>query len=532
MDTPPEATPTDILDLSLLSEEELEAKRKAWRRDPVLWCIERLGIKCSLEPGYQEGDELDAHQKALLRELPRSIVTRKPIVVSSANAMGKDYSISGRASLWFYECFGPECKVVMTGPTERQVETIMWNELKSAYSRRPSQDELGRILSCYLDGGPDHFITAFTTKETEVAVGKFQGIHSSRLMIIVSEAQGVDKPIFEQIEGLTMAEILIVIYLGNPLTDTGEYARMIDDPINNTVIRLDAYDAANVKLGRQVLPGIVNKAWVDDKERRWNADKSGKDPRYMARVRGLKPTSGINAVISRDLYRACQGRRGNVSFYSGRVGTIGVDPALTGTDDMIIRVLVSGEWVDRIQIPYCEAPEAVSHIALMQKKHFEDGGCVIVIESDGLGLPIAQFYRRTMPTKLVHPIQLIEFHGSCSDRSIVNELYTNHRAEASFYAKERMMKGHIAMPIDEPDLEEEATGELYFTNPRTGRLQLEDKDDIRVRLTRSPNDWDAAKCAIWGLKFALPIKDRETWRPDGGRSSRSLMRGGGSAMAA
>lgn len=519
----------NLLDLTTLSDEELAAKLKAWRRDPVLWCVERLGIRCSLEPGYVEGDEMDAHQKALLRELPRSIVTRRPIVVSSANAMGKDYIISGRASLWFYECFGPECKVVMTGPTERQVATIMWNELKSAHARRPSQDEMGRLLACYLDGGPDHFITAFTTKETEIAVGKFQGIHSSRLMVIVSEAQGVDKQIFEQIEGLTMAEILIVIYLGNPLTDTGEYSRMIDDTANNNVITLDAYDSINVKTGLHKIPGIVNRSWVEDKERRWNADKSGKDPRYMARVRGQKPTSGINAVISRDLYRQAQAKQGKISWWSGRFGTIGVDPALTGTDDMIIRVLVSGEWVDRLQIPYCEAPEAVSHIALMQKKHFEDGGCVVVIESDGLGLPIAQFYRRTMPTKLKFPMQLIEFHGSCSDREVVGQLYQNHRAEAAFYAKERMMQGHIAMP-DDPDMEEEATSELFFTNPRTGRLQLEDKDDIRARLTRSPNDWDSAKCAVWGLKYATAIKNRDSWR--GNSSPSRMMSPGGSSMAA
>lgn len=520
-----------MVSMDLLSEEELEIKRRAWRRDPVLYCVERLGIKCSLGDEFVPGDELDVHEKRLLRELPRAIVTRKPIFVPSANSMGKDYTISGRASLWFYECFGPECKVVMTGPTERQVSEIMWNELKSAFDRRPSEDNIGRLLNCYLDGGPDHFITAFTTKETEKAQGKFQGVHSPRLMIIVSEAQAVADIIFDQIEGLTMAEVIIVIYLFNPLTDTGRAAKGMDDPLNNTVIRLDAYDSINVKTGKQLIPGLVNKAWVDDKERRWNFDKSGKDPRYMARVRGLKPTGGINAVVSRDLYRRCQARRGNLSWWSGRYVSIGVDPAGMGTDDMIIRVLESGEWVDRLQIPYCEAPEAIAHIGTIQKKHCPEGGCVIVIESDGMGAPITQMYRRIMPENLPLPITLVEFHGSCSDREVVGEEWQNHRCEAAFYAKGRMMDGHIAMPFEENDLEEEATTELYFTNPRTGRLQLEDKGDQKVRLGRSPNDWEAAKMAIWGLKVARKVQKPDEWRDTGG--SRDSMRPSGqTAMSA
>jgi hypothetical protein len=350
-------------------------------------------------------------------------------------------------------------------------------------------------------------------------------------MIVVSEAQAVDDKNFDQIEGLTMADVCLVVYLGNPLTNTGRFASAIDDTERNIVIRLDAYDCINVKEKRQVLPGLVSHAWVMDKEARWNADGSGRDPRYMARVRGLKPTTSINAVISRELFRKCKERTGKISWFSGRFGVIGVDPALTGTDDMIIRVLESGEWKDKLVIPSCEAPEAIAHIAMMQKKHFEDGGCVIVIESDGLGLPICQMYRRMMPTKLPLPIKLIEFHGSCSDREVIGAEYQNHRAEQSFYAKQRMLEGHIAMP-DDAMLEEEACSELYFTNPKSGRLQLEDKDDIRTKLARSPNDWDAVKCAIWGLKWAEKIQKKSGWRDESSSGPSMLPAGGGSAMAA
>lgn len=530
MDNPQAEIADGMIDLESLSDEALVDKFKAWRRDPVLWCVERLGIKCSLGDTYEDGDELDVHQKRLLRMLPRAIVLRKPIYVPSANAMGKDFIISGRASLWFYEVWGPQCKVVMTGPTGRQVKDIMWVELLAAIQKKPSSDAIGRLVSCKLDGGPEHFITAFTTVESEGQQGKFQGIHSQAIMVIVSEAQAVADLINEQIQGITMAEVLLVVYLFNPLTDVGFAAKGMDDKGNNIVVRLDAYDSINVKTGKQLIPGLVNKAWVEDKEKRWNADGTGKDPRYMARVRGLKPTTGINAVVSRDLYRRCQERRGHLSWWSGTYGSIGVDPALTGVDDMVISVLISGEWVDKIMIPYCEAPEAVSHIAIAQKKHFPDGGCVIVIETDGLGAPIEQFYRKTAPTSLKHGLNIIAFQAALSDRKIVDKDYANQRAQAAFYAKQRMMDGHIAMPANDDDLEEEATGELYFTNTR-GLLQLEDKEDFRVRLGRSPNEWDSKKLAIWGLRYATKITDKPRDGGYGFRNSRVRNRGG-SAMAA
>lgn len=531
LDALKEIAPNGLVSMDSLSDEELQAKFQAWRTDPVLYCIERLGIKCSLSPEYVEGDEMDAHQKKILRALPEAIVLRKKIVVTSANAMGKDYIISGRASLWFYECFGPECKIIMTGPGERQVQDIMWNELKSAYEKIPSGDSFGRLLSCYLDGGPDHFITAFTTRETSTAVGKFQGIHSSRLMIIVSEAQGVAETIYEQIEGSTMAEVLIVIYLGNPLITSGSYAKAIEDTQNNTVIRLDAYDSINVKTGLQKIPGLVSKKWVEEKERLWNPDGKGTDPRYQARVRGMLPTSAINAIISRELYDRCIHR--TLTWWSALYGTVGVDPALTGVDDMVISIFKSGELVAEEIIPYNENEAvAAGKVQIAVKAHFPDGGCVVVIDCDGLGIKVKQEFDKMVPKGLFNPISVIEYRGSCNDRKIVDPQYENIRAEAHFYAKQRMMDGHISLN-DCLLARQEATSILYFTNQR-GRIQVEDKEDLKSRLARgensSPNRWDARVCGIWGFKTAQKIKAKDAWTVN--NSSDSIRPAGLTAMTA
>jgi len=493
-----------------------EAKQVAWLEDPVKYFVERLGIP---------EDKIDVHEKLLLRTLPRAIREHKAIVVSSANAMGKDWAISGRASLWFYECFTP-CKVIMTAPTERQTLDVMWSELRTAYSSRTVTDPIGRMTTGKLMTSDEHFITAFTTKEGKEQVGKFQGFHSPRLMIIVSEAQAVDDAIFEQIDSITMAQYCLPIYLGNPLTNTGRFAKMIEETEKHIVIHFDAYDCINVKEKRQVLPGLVSWEWVQDKEERWNADKSGKDPRYMARVRGRLPLTSINSIISKELYDKCTGRV--LTWWSGLYGTIGVDPALTGTDDMVISVWFSGKVHDEWVIPYNENETiAAGKIQMKLNEHFPNGGAVIVIDSDGLGIKVANAFEKMMPANPINNNVLIKYRGSCNDREIVDTQYENTRADAHFYAKQRMMDGHIC--LDSNDYaREEAVSVLYFTNKR-GRIQIEDKDDLKERLSRSPNRWDARVCAIWGFKYAQKIRGKDAWRDT---ESNSLMRPAGSAMAA
>ena len=515
---------SDYSDLSKLTLEERGRKIMEWREDPVLYFKERLGI-----PEFKaNGDRnLDAHEVLMLRALPEAIYFRKAVVVSSANAMGKDWTISGRAALWFFECFGP-CKVVQTATGERQVLDIMWNELKLAYENRPANDSMGKLTTGKLEASPDWFITAFTTKETKDQPGKFQGIHAPRLMIIVSEAQGVDKIIFEQIEGLTMAGIILPVFLGNPLTNVGEFAKMIEDTQRNIVINLDAYDCINVKEKRQIIPGLVTWEWVKDKEERWNADGSGKDPRYMARVRGKLPTGSINSVISKDLYARCINRQ--LSWWTAPYGTIGVDPALTGTDDMVISVFKSGKLIDEWVIPYNENETvAAGKIQIKLKEHFPYGGACIVIDSDGLGIKVADAFRKMMPEDPINSNILHEYRGSCSDRAIVDPQYLNIRAEAHFYAKQRMMDGHICLD-DNDYAREEATSVLYFPNTHSGRIQIEDKEDLKGRLGRSPNRWDARVCGIWGFKFAQKILSKDAWK--GEDSGRSIAPSGITAMTA
>lgn len=476
----------------VIDEAAAEETLLRWRNDPVTYAKERLGVKL-----------LAPHEEVMLRLLPASILDRKPLVVPSAHAMGKDFTIDGIGSLWFAECFGP-CKVIMTGPTDRQVKEIMWSELERSYNNRTIKDNFGRLISCKLDLAEDWFVLAFTTKETGEGAGKFQGLHSPRVMIIVSEAQKVDEQIYDQIDGLTTSGTVLQVYLGNPTRSTGRFAKMVRNTTDNRVIHLDAYQSPNVISGFEQIQGMVSKAWVEDKEKRWNADRTGNDPRYRSKVRGLLPLSSLNTVISEDLYCKCI----NKTIIQGvSRGVISVDPARFGDDDMVISVFESGRLIDEKVIPKCDAVVGAGEVVIMQKKHFPQGQIAIVFDCDGLGGPFLDIAKKMLPDNL--DIVWLEYKGSNTKRDEIDPQYQNMRAQAHFFAKEQMEAGLVCLDENE-EAKEDMTEAEYFVNLH-GKIQIEEKEDIKERLGRSPGRGDARVMGIWAHQFAPVIKAKDMY---------------------
>jgi len=430
------------------------------------------------------------------QQIIKAIKENRIVVVPSGHALGKDY-IASAIALWFLYSNVPS-KVILTAPSQRQVKDIMWSELTSRYSH--AKHKLGGDLqSLKLILENNWFVEGFTTKEVNSSVGKFQGYHSPNILIIISEAQAVEDLIFDQAEAIMTSSNSKMLVIGNPIQTTGRFVSMIKNTTAHKVLELSCLDSPNVIEGKEIIPGLCSRAWVEDKRQKWNKDGTGKDPRWMGRVLGKVPTTSINTVISEDLYRKCIDRQ---IIQGNRRGSIGVDPALMGDDDMVISVIDNGKMVDEKTIPKCDAVLGAGEIAIMQKKWFPQGQCAIVVDCDGLGQPFYDFGKKMVPDNL--EISWVAFKGSCSDRELIDDQYQNHRAQAAFFAREMMDQGQISFDDNEIAMEE-ALAEQYFCNMR-GKLQIEDKDDIKDRLGRSPDRWDARKLAIWGLQFAPILK--------------------------
>ena len=72
-------------------------------------------------------------ERAILEAVPLAIKEKKNIVVASGHSLGKDF-IAGGLVPYFLHAWGP-CLVITTAPTDRQVDAVMWGEIKGHYAR-------------------------------------------------------------------------------------------------------------------------------------------------------------------------------------------------------------------------------------------------------------------------------------------------------------------------------------------------------------------------------------------------------------
>lgn len=451
-------------------------------------------------------------QAAILEAIPRAIAEDKPLVVPSGNAQGKDFIVSCVAP-WFLYNYAPS-KVINTAPTDRQVKEIIWSELQTRWNN--AKVELpGRILSNKIDIEPDWFALGFTTKEAGSATGKAQGFHSPHICVIASEAQAIEDPIFEQLDSILNALVNLLIMIGNPLRTSGVFARAIDDTTNNIVVRLDCLDSPNYRSKENVIPGMASYSWIEKKRKQWNPEGTEDHPLWLARVRGQKPRSSIDTVFGAELVERLVTTIPRVSV---RKIVTSVDPAGMGDDEQVIYGGMSGEIIKQDIKPQCKAPESCSLVLQVVK---ETGSNHITIDADGMGAPIAQFLEKLKPNW----ITLEEVHGN---GVTLNPQYQNQRAEMWFYAKEEAEAGRESIPDDE-FLKQELMEVKYFINLR-GKIQIEDKDDIKERIKRSPNRADAWILNVWGRKSSKIVRTKNSWEDD--RSAHEVGSGVKSAMAA
>lgn len=425
---------------------------------------------------------------------------------------GKDF-LCGRIPLWFAFSYGPS-KTILTAPTDRQVKEVIWSELSTAWNNATIELP-GRLLTCKVDIEENWFILAFTTKESGDQTGKAQGFHSPAVCVIISEAQAVDDKIKEQLDSLLGAQYNLLIEIGNPLRTSGFFARDMDDTTNNIVIPLDALDSPNYRHKKIVIPGMASYEWIEKCRRKWNPEGTEDDPRWLARVRGMKPKTSIDTLFSQELVdrMVLQEPRQTV-----RKIVVSNDPAGMGDDEEVIYGGISGRIAKQDIQGKSTGPTSCSRTLQMVR---EVGANTIIIDCDGLGQPIADFIRKIKPDS----VDLMEIHAQGKPE---DPQYYNLAAEMWFYAKEEAEAGRERIPDDEY-LKQELVERKYFINSK-GKIQLEEKDDLKDRIGRSPNRADSWIMNVWARKTSRVVRKQDRWSDDG--EHREVSKGATSAMAA
>lgn len=465
-----------------------------WRESPLLYLNEQLGIK-----------NIWGMQEDLLADCKRAIAEHKPIYLGSGHALGKDFICSAIAC-WFLDCYTPST-VVLTGPTDRQVKNIMWSECLSKWNNRKFNFWGKTYANPYIeiDKSRKWYLLGFTTRDSGASASsggaKFQGIHNTNVCIIVSEAQGIEDAIYDQIDACSTGENVLVIFIGNPTNLKGRFAEGLRNKQQNISRSLSCLENPNYIYREERIPGLASFKWVEDKRIRWGE----RDPRWISRVLGQVPDTSINNLYDVLTLGLAKSRHGFLAGYSFNRG-VAVDSAGEGVDDNVFMAGSGGE-VKEVYTTATIAPSLAAIKAVEMCKAID--GHFVIVDCDGIGIGVWQELDK-LPEDYLRGIEVIKFHGSSRDVRTVEtsagpkKMYANRRAEAAFLGKDRIIRGHAAVNEQDRELIEDLEQDEWFENDR-GELQLIDKADIKESLGRSPGRGDCWKMLQWA--FELNTKD-------------------------
>ena len=319
---------------------DLEYFEERYGDDPCLFAEEWLGVNCTPFPddlppeGYDKND-LPLWSKQV--EILEALWKYKKVAVKSAHGIGKTFDAALAALCLFYikRALG-----ITTAPTFRQVRRLLWGEISKIHGRADKRlQDLslpglgGKLNVTSLEGGGKWYMEGFSTDKPD----SFQGAHEENIFLIIDEASGVDRNIYDAAEGILTSENSFVLLIGNPTDPTSAFYDACQPGSGYHVITISAYDSPNVKHHKIIYPQLVSETWVKDKEEKWGIDS----PMFQSRVLGEFPEEGENVLIplkyalaALEKYNAMEENDEDVSAYELQCLT--TDVARMGNDSTVV----------------------------------------------------------------------------------------------------------------------------------------------------------------------------------------------------
>ena len=463
-------------------------------------CTLTLALQTS--PSYFNQAVLNGEFWDKQEEIVISVRDNRYTTVRACHDTGKSF-VAARLALWFLYSH-PQSIVVTTAPTMRQVENLLWREIRAAHEKAVVKLE-GEPLKTRLDLAADWYAIGASSRDPD----KLQGFHaaSGHILIIVDEAAGVNEKAFEAIEGMMTSEDARMLMIGNPTSDSGSFRMSHYSWEHANKIHISAFDSPNFKNNgihtvedlqavdldkiEIVNPYLVSPQWAYEKIDSWGIDS----PMFQARVLGNFPSQSANTVIPLNALElaATDEQREKMEAAGGPL-RLGVDPARFGTDYTVITPRYGGFIPFQSKHPSTSIPETVGLIKQFSRPRPD----FIGIDVDGLGGGV---YDMLDEAKYDMIIQIHNNAKALPDSSGLT--FANLASQLWWRAREMFIAGELAIPNDDKLIMQLSTRKYSFTSRG---LTVESKDDWKKRNTGK--SCDEADSLIYSLADILGNETR------------------------
>lgn len=477
---------------------ELEARKRAkvstvsakrYLHDPVGFALEC--INWPNEPDGTPGG-LTPYQQEILSQLPKG---KHRVSARGPHGLGKS-TMAAITVLWFAltrDAAGIDFKCVTTAGAWRQLEKYLWPEIHK-WARLLNYEKLGRPpldtrtellgLTLKLKHG-SAFAVASDTPEL------IEGAHADSVLYVYDESKSIIAKTFEAAEGafsgarsvgLPEAYALAISTPGEPsgtFYDIHSRARGFDD-----------WWVRHVTLAEAMAAGRISEEWRAQRAAQWGVTSAV----YQNRVEGEFASSDEDGVIplgwvelANERYRAWQ----ESGKFTDGMHTVGVDVARTG-EDVTVLALRKGSLVTELRKYRKEdTMETTGHVKGVLDA---DPTCQAVVDVVGIGAGVVDRLRE-------QKCKVDGFNAGAGTKrkDKARELgFANCRSAGWWNLRELLDPASgedVALPVDN-DLTGDLTA-LHWKVTSGGKIQVESKDDVRKRLSRSTDCGDAVMQAFW-----------------------------------
>lgn len=434
-------------------------------------------------------------------EIIRAVFNHQRVTVKSCFWVGKT-AISARIALAFAFAYS-ESIVISSAPTFRQVENVLWREIRKAYA------------GAKIPLGGKMFKTKFEISEMWYMLGlssdkeeNFQGYHAPHQLNIADEAWGMPSKTLEALEALMTWEWTKLLYIGNPtIAMGGFYESFKDDSFYH--ISISVFDTPNFtknglknvadlkKLTKEevlalplVYPELVTPMWAWDKIWRWGEDTAI----FQSKVMAIFPDEWDDTLIRLSWIEQSLEKEWDEDEWMRRTrrNVIGIDVARFGWDTTVLVGMDNGKMFENIRSykgkdTMKTAGEAISMFNdLWFKKEFD----YFVVDDTGVGWWVTDRLR-----ELGYNVIPVNNASSPSD----TETFRDIKAEIYWMLRQAFIDWTIK--IYDVDRLIKDISNIKYDYTSNGKIFIKSKKDMKKEGLDSPDFADALALAFYGSQM-------------------------------
>lgn len=445
-----------------LAVEKIDPTPDPFAMDPVGWTRDRRG----------------AYLWSKQREVASSVAENRFTACHSAHGTGKSWLAADVVAWWLDAHPVGEAFAVTTAPTSAQVDAILWREIGKAHKQMELKGNI--VGSPYPHWNIGGEMVAYGRKPTDYAdptkaMQSFQGIHAKFVLVVLDEATGIPKWLWDAVDTLVTNEYSRVLAIGNPDDPASHFASICLPGSGWNTIGISAFDlpwATGEEVPDYLHDVLTGETWVRERARRWGEAS----PLYISKVLGEFPEVSDDTLISPKLIRdACARELAGLE-----AGQWGADISRKGKDETVVYRNRGGQ----IRLVYRAGKQDTMKTAnaFAQLLNRYQNRIPMIIDMIGIG---AGVYDRL--GELDCYVIGFDAGGQAYDPT----RFINRRAEAYWHLREMFEAGEVDLdPLDEDLLAQLQS--IKWKQDLRNRIGIESKDDMKKRGLPSPDRADGA----------------------------------------